>query len=682
MSVLRFAACLFILAGIYVYEYIRLNFKFLLPSIQTIKKFYSNNPYVEAHFRFNETKTYLNSIQCQFVFISEDCSAIIPKIEYDSTFNSFNGFVTPLSQGIPIENAFQFNSFEQLKAAIDITPRANLVNVHLVQPIYDNTLSLVPPPIVLSTYGTDNKLTSIDILKRWTMMFQQFFSRDIRVIGFSTDGDPKFLRAMRLALNFFVKSETLQICNDNLSFTINIPPSWYIWYFFKPTQLFMCMQDGIHLCNKIRNRLLSTNARLTMGRYNVSIKHLRELINYSNKIDHNLSNSDLNVRDKQNFASCQKICDDKVLVILSMNEKYKGTYNYLLLLNLLIMAYTNRHFSLSTRIFYGWIVVFYVRLWRIWLYITKNKRRSTSRNTASNDKYCFITSNALLAMEINAHCLIYIYLLIEQKHVPQSLAKSIDIFSSQPCENLYRDARALSGIYSSQINFTMKQFLRRINKLNALTEIKQYEITNYIEKIQFPVHHKIKKIADQTESNIIDETINYNVQEIEQIIIDAYRIAQDMATSVGMNEDLIKFNLFELEESSEITEKLLKFNTLNENEVVIVNGDDSEASDEDNFDGYDFGERFINNNNDNDDDYNDEVGADDEDEDEEDDDGDEQGTDADGDEEDNTDDTEDNTEDDTEETNHGEVNEKNFYDDNQQRTTTFENVQTKSFTGA
>ncbi|CAF3986089.1 unnamed protein product [Rotaria sp. Silwood2] len=678
LPVLRFATCLFILAGIYVYEYIRLNLKFLLPSIQTVKKYYTHNPFSEAKLHFKESKNYLDSIECQFIFLSEDCSAIIPKIEYDSTLNTFNGFVTPLLEGIPIENTFNYESFEQLKLAIETKTRAKLVNVHLIQPIYDRTLGLAPPPSVLAAYGTDNKQTSIDIVKKWIMIYQEFFSRNIRVLGFSTDGDPKFLRSMRIALNFFVKIQTLNINNNKLSFTINIPSSWSTWYFLNRTQLFLCMQDGIHLCCKIRNRLLSKNAKLKMGSYNVSIIHLHQLIKTTNKIDHNLCKSDLNIRDRQNFSSCQRISDDKVLIMLSFNEQYKATYNYLLLLNLLIMAYTNRQVSLLTRIYYAWIVLFFVRLWRLWLYLTKRKRKSTTKNKTSSDQYFFITSNALLSIEINAHCLIYIYLLIEQKFVPESLADSIHIFSSQPCESVFRDARALSGVYSTQINFTMKQFLKRVNKLNALTELKQLELTNKIEKIYFPIHHKIKRLTNQSGLNITDEITDFNSSNIEKIIVQAYEAAQDMAVSVGMSKDLIKYDLFDMEQSSQLAEKLLRLNNLTETEILIIDGSNSEDSDEEDiFDGYDFEERL---------DDEEEEEKKEEEEDDDDDPG------LDGDEEDNVDDEEDHDEVDYDENNEETINDDidesdentGDYDsseDDAQPTITFENVQATSFSG-
>ncbi|CAF1136185.1 unnamed protein product [Rotaria sordida] len=151
-SVLRFATALFILAGIYVYEYVRLNFKFLLPTIQTIKNNWFHEPYSEGKFRFDETKTYCNSVQCQYIFVSEDSSALIPRIEYDASLDIFNGFETPLAGGIPCENAFRCTSFSQLKYLCETVTPAHLVNVHCVQPIPTSSFTLIPSSIVLGAY--------------------------------------------------------------------------------------------------------------------------------------------------------------------------------------------------------------------------------------------------------------------------------------------------------------------------------------------------------------------------------------------------------------------------------------------------------------------------------------------------------------------------------------------------
>ncbi|CAF4636954.1 unnamed protein product [Rotaria sp. Silwood2] len=142
----------------------------------------------------------------------------------------------------------------------------------------------------------------MDVLKRWLFIYQEFHSRGIRILGYSTDGDPKYLRGMRLASNFFLKKKTLNIFNDKLLFKVEIPSNWSFWYFLEPTQLFVFIQDGVHLCTKVRNRLLSKRAKLKMGLYDVSIKHLYHLIKTTNKIDHNLSRS-LKVVNLNAFSS-------------------------------------------------------------------------------------------------------------------------------------------------------------------------------------------------------------------------------------------------------------------------------------------------------------------------------------------------------------------------------------------
>ena len=575
-NILRFATSLYILSGRYAYDYLRMNLKFALPSIQTVQKNSSTVPFSEAHFRFDESTAHLSSMDCRQVFLSEDCSGVIPRVEYDAHRNHFNGFVRPLVEGVPCQASFQCDSFQQLEILFNATARSTLVNVHAVQPISNSGFVLMPSAFVLAAYGTDNRFTSLDVLKRWWNIFEEFHSRRIRVLGFATDGDPKYLKSMRLASNFFAQRETIDLAIGDRALTINVPDAWAPWYYLDRTQLFLCMQDGTHLCTKTRNRLLSKTARLTMGVNEVSIQHLYELIARYNKLDHNLTVSDLDVRDRQNFSSCQRICDDRVLSILIANPDAKATYNYLLLLNLLVSAYTERSMPLKYRIYYAWIVVFYVRLWKRWLHVTKSSRNQSIKRgkRERSEQSLFITSIAYMSIEINAHFLIYIYLLIAQNKISPSTAYAIHLFSSQPCENVYRNARALSGTYSTRINFTIKQFLKRINRLNVLIEIKRFEETNEEHKIVFPTHHKIKRLFSENlfSSKTSDET--FDVDVLDRVIGQAFQMAQEMATSVGIDVELARNDCFNKEDSSRLVHKLLNRHTLTESQAM--DGDESD----------------------------------------------------------------------------------------------------------
>lgn len=187
----------------------------------------------------------------------------------------------------------------------------------------------------------------------------------------------------------------------------------------------------------------------------------------------------------------------------------------------------------------------------------------------------------MISIELNAHSLIYLYLLIKHDILPQSVADNVHLFSSQHCENIFRDVRSLSGIYSTRINFTIKQFLKRIDKLNALTELKQFEFTNEYDTIIFPIHHKIRRLIDNTGSEINEKNIHFHVDYVEEVIYKAYEVAQQMAENVGMNIDLIRNNLFDIQQSSQIAKQFLKLNSLTEEETLFIDDNDSDEEDDD-----------------------------------------------------------------------------------------------------
>ncbi|CAF5113713.1 unnamed protein product, partial [Rotaria sp. Silwood1] len=62
------------------------------------------------------------------------------------------------------------------------------------------------PSFILSAYGTNGKFTARDILQRWLKIFDFCLERNIRILGYSTDCDPRSLNAMRNAMGFFSKS--------------------------------------------------------------------------------------------------------------------------------------------------------------------------------------------------------------------------------------------------------------------------------------------------------------------------------------------------------------------------------------------------------------------------------------------------------------------------------------------
>lgn len=94
-------------------------------------------------------------------------------------------------------------------------------------------------------------------------------------------------------------------------------------------QLIVCFQDSIHICTKLRNRMLSSKATMLIGNQLVSVDHLLQLIQSSSKMVHNLVKSDVLPRDRQNFSACEKISNEAVLTALASVPYSTATRVYL-----------------------------------------------------------------------------------------------------------------------------------------------------------------------------------------------------------------------------------------------------------------------------------------------------------------------------------------------------------------
>ena len=188
------------------------------------------------------------------------------------------------------------------------------------------------------------------------------------------------------------------------------------------------------------------------------------------------------------------------------------------------------------------------RLWKSWL---KNKifkdQSSTLLNKSNNKNEYFITNTAYLSIELNAHNLLYIILLVKQKQLPKESLCTY-LFNSQPCETMFRNTRSLSGAYSTIINFTVYDFLRRARKLAILNKIKCNELTSQTDQnILFPLHQKHKIDSDLFSVSNLDDVDNLDV---EQIIFESYDIAIKLTENLGISRLLKKHRIYELEQLS------------------------------------------------------------------------------------------------------------------------------------
>ena len=130
---------------------------------------------------------------------------------------------------------------------------------------------------------------------------------------------------MRISLGFFAD---FHYDNHPDLFSIDVPQRWS-WYYMQHEQLYICFQDAVHICTKLRNRLLSKTTNLLLGNQLINMEPLFYMISNYSKLDHSLTKSDLIPKDRQNYRSAAKISNDNVLHLIEKIPNSMGIRIYL-----------------------------------------------------------------------------------------------------------------------------------------------------------------------------------------------------------------------------------------------------------------------------------------------------------------------------------------------------------------
>lgn len=125
---------------------------------------------VEGELRCKELLNYLSTLNAKkYVWLSEDASGVVTKVEFDSKTNQMVGLVLPFnsSTGMPIPFSFLARSTDEMQANMKKN-KSSLVYIVMAQPLMKNT-----PPFILQLFGTNNRFNSHDVLKRWKHTVQE-----------------------------------------------------------------------------------------------------------------------------------------------------------------------------------------------------------------------------------------------------------------------------------------------------------------------------------------------------------------------------------------------------------------------------------------------------------------------------------------------------------------------------
>lgn len=198
-NIRQFSTYLRMLAGPLAYRTLHKNLELALPSFSATNRYIrkTHTPVHEGELRSKYLLKYLEDRNLpMIVSLSEDATRIDGRVQYNALNNELTGFVLPLDEetGLPIPSSYKARCASEILLHFSKNiPIAQFVNVLMAQPLAD------APPFCLLVYGTDMKYTSSDVLKRWNFIVEDLSTHGIRVINISSDSDPKYNSAMRIA---------------------------------------------------------------------------------------------------------------------------------------------------------------------------------------------------------------------------------------------------------------------------------------------------------------------------------------------------------------------------------------------------------------------------------------------------------------------------------------------------
>lgn len=281
----------------------------------------------------------------------------------------------------------------------------------MAQPLKENF-----PAFCLQLFGTDNKFTSKDVIKRWDFIEKELLKYEIRIMGRSSDGDARLLKSMK---------DTTELGKHHATETYFGQKVWYS----SNNNSIDAVQDSTHIGTKLRNRLLKASIYLPFGEYIISKSHLTYLVENVSKDQHGLTESDVDPKDRQNFRSFQKISSENVCKALKKHvPDSDGTIMYLTLCREITSSYMDSSLEPLDRIDKIWYSLFILRAWRLWIV--------NSDHTLGNN---FLTSNAYNCIELNAHNLINSIIKFKSSEINELFIPPL--FSSQHCESFFRQIR-------------------------------------------------------------------------------------------------------------------------------------------------------------------------------------------------------------------------------------------------
>lgn len=268
------------------------------------------------------------------------------------------------------------------------------------------------------------------------------------------------------------------------------------------------IQDATHTGLKLRNRLLKSWEEIPMGNKQVSVSHLKFLIQEVPKIVHGLVYSDIAPDDRQNFKALQKSMDTRVRNALhEFIPDSEATAFFLSLCSDIVSSLMDHDITPHERIEKLFHAVYFLRGWKKWILSSQYNKES------------FITDNAYKCVEVNASNMLSLIRRFRDEEKPELFLTTL--FDSQACERTFRLLRSMGTVNFTKITFTILELMHMVRRVEVQNEIAYTKLSKAnLPKLDKPRTIRVYALPSEDE---IDLCLNR-----------AKRFALDNAAKFGM----------------------------------------------------------------------------------------------------------------------------------------------------
>lgn len=339
--------------------------------------------------------------------------------------------------------------------------------------------------------------------------------------GISSDGDSRTMSVMRRESKL---GKTTRCLQPKLPGNFNCDFSDVVY-----------VQDDVHILTKLRNRLLKPSILLPFGNKQVSIAHLKMLLNKVPKDLHGLVLGDICPEDRQNFKSFEKLMQPRVSDALKkFVPDSQATVLYLKICSQIYSSYENVEIAPLDRLLQLWQSVFLLRIWRNWIseIDKKNKKDKTisKPELLYNLQNNFISSNAYECIELNAHSLLQ--LIVKFRNQKNERLFLPFLFNSQTCEKTFRQLRSMGTMNYTKVNFTLLELLHKFKRIEIMNNIAHLKLNASGLKLprtfarsekmvhhEFPSDEDIIVIIEKAKNAAIKEASEFGIFVSEKLLL-------------------------------------------------------------------------------------------------------------------------------------------------------------------